>query len=71
MPPLKTSPNALVTIKKTEIDLTDYGLPGISFQAEKVDYDPSKPSKPPKLIKITFLFSDASASKFENINFIE
>ena len=54
--------------EKTVIDLTYYGLPGISFQAEKVDYDPSKP---PKLIKITLLFSGASVSKFENIKSIE
>ena len=56
--------DTFVPQEKTVIDLTYYGLPGISFQAEKVDYDPNEP---PKLIKITLLFRGASPSKFENI----
>lgn len=60
--------DTFVPQEKTVIDLTYYGLPDISFQAEKVDYDPNEP---PKLIKITLLFPGASPSKFENIKSVE
>ena len=56
--------------EKISIDLTYYGLPGISFQVENIEYDPSKPSKGPTFIKIVLNFSDATSLKFENIKSI-
>ena len=54
--------------ENTKIDLTYYGLPGISFQAEKVD---NGPNNRPTFIKITLIFTGATGSKFENIYSIE